>query len=634
VAETKPTDEARGRRATPTPSEGDRAVWRRFAEAATVDDFYRGWLGIQCRLIRGVATAVVFGLDPGRDQVGPALAVWGKGSRPARLLRALAQRAVAQRRRVVVQHHVDAGRVVAVAFPVQARGRTVAAVALALRARPEAAVEGALRQLEWGSGWLEALALRQTAAEPSAVANATDDRRSAAAERLQTALDVVASAQGHDRFADAATAFVTELGTRLGCDRVSIGFVRRGRARVDAVSHTARVGSRTNLVRAIGAAMDEAIDQDAVVACPAQPDAARVTRAHEALARQTSAGAICTVPFASGRRIVGALTLERPAGHPLDADTIALAEAVAGLAGPGLDILRREDRWLAAKAVDSVRWSVGALLGPGHVALKLGALATLITAVVLSVVTAEYRVTARAVMEAGIQRAAVAPFGGYVREAPVRAGDVVRAGQVLAVLDDREMRLERARLQSQRAQLERQRALALAQGNAAQLGIARAQIDQTTARIDLIDAQLGRTRVVSDVDGVVVTGDLRESLGAPVDKGQVLFEVAPLDAYRLRVEVDERDIDDVAVGQSGQLVLASAPFEPVPFTVDKIVPVATARDGRNFFRVEARLPHAFDRLRPGMEGVAKIAVDRRLAVSIWTRSVLDWARLTAWTWWP
>src|SRR2546422_4999312 len=38
--------------------------------------------------------------------------------------------------------------------------------------------------------------------------------------------------------------------------------------------------------------------------------------------------------------------------------------------------------------------------------------------------------------------AAVAAFNGYIAEAPVRAGDLVRRGQVLCALDDRELRLE------------------------------------------------------------------------------------------------------------------------------------------------------------------------------------------------
>ena len=629
MAEARQIDRASGQRVTRAPSGDAQAEWSAFTEATTVEDFYRGWLAVQCRLVPGVGGGAIFPVSASGVQSVSPLAVWGESPRILGSLIDAARRALAQRSRIVIRHEVDPGPRWVVAFPVQAQGQVVGTVALDLEPRPAHALQGALRQLEWGSGWLEALALRQTTAgEQSAVRE-----HAAVRERLQAVLELVASAQGHERFAEAATAFVTELATRLDCERVSIGFVRGGRARVRAVSHTAHLGGRTNLLRAIGAAMDEAIDQKAPVASP-PPAAPRVCRAHDQLARKGAGGSVCTVPLARGNRIVGALTFERPAGRPFEPDAMDFVEAVAGLAGPGLEILRREDRWLAVKAVDAAKGTLARLLGPGHTVLKLGTLAVLAMTALLSFATGDYRVAARAVMEAGVQRAAVAPFGGYIREAPVRAGDLVRAGQVLTVLDDRELRLERAKLEGQRDQLERQRALALAQGNAAQINIARAQIEQTVARIALVDDQLGKTRVVAGFDGVIVTGDLRESLGAPVDKGQVLFEIAPLDAYRLVVQVDERDINDVVAGQRGQLRLASMPFEPVPFTVEKIVPVATAKDGRNFFRVEARLEHTPERLRPGLEGVTKIDVDRRRLAAIWTRSALDWARLTLWTWWP
>jgi hypothetical protein len=41
---------------------------------------------------------------------------------------------------------------------------------------------------------------------------------------------------------------------------------------------------------------------------------------------------------------------------------------------------------------------------------------------------------------------------------------------------------------------------------------------------------------------VVVKGDLSQSLGAAVERGNVLFELAPLDSYRVIMKVDERDI--------------------------------------------------------------------------------------------
>jgi multidrug resistance efflux pump len=246
----------------------------------------------------------------------------------------------------------------------------------------------------------------------------------------------------------------------------------------------------------------------------------------------------------------------------------------------------------------------------------------------------DYRVSATTVIEPAIRRAAVAPFGGYIVEARVRAGDLVARGQVLCVLDDREMRLERLKWLSQHEQLLKQHQQALAARKAAEVRILSAQIDQARAQLALLDDQLSRTQVLAPFDGVVVSGDLSQTLGAPVEQGQVLFEVAPLDAYRVILQVDEGDIADVAVGQRGHLLLSGFPTERLPLTVEKLTPVSTAREGRNFFRVEAQLETTPVQLRPGMEGVGKIAIDRRLLIWIWTHQLTDWLRLFLWSWLP
>jgi hypothetical protein len=72
----------------------------------------------------------------------------------------------------------------------------------------------------------------------------------------------------------------------------------------------------------------------------------------------------------------------------------------------------------------------------------------------------------------------------------------------------------------------------------------------------------------------------------------------------------------------------------MPFVVEKVTPVSTAKEGHNFFRVEAKLDRQLDRLRPGMEGVGKVEIDRRLYAWIWTRQVIDWVRLQLWKWLP
>jgi multidrug resistance efflux pump len=545
----------------------------------------------------------------------------------------VAERALAERQGLVIKRDPEPGESdrerFDVAYPIQIQGQPHGVVAIDITARAESELQAVTRQLQWGAGWLEVLLHRLKASRPD------PDSTAATSERLKILLELVTSPLDHERFYSASTAFVTALATRFDCDRVSLGFVSGGRVRVRAVSHSAQFRKQANLMQAIAGAMDEASDQHAtIVVPPPAGSVGRVTRAHETLARQQGSGAICTVPLAAGPRVVGALTLERPAGQGFDATTVEVCEAIAAVAGPVLELQRRDDRWLVGKAGETVTRQLGHLVGPRHVLLKLGALAA--TAVLAFFVFAkgEFRVSAKTVMEAGMRQAAVAPFNGYIKEAPARAGDIVRAGQLLSVLDDRELRLERLKWLSQQEQYVKQHQQALANRNAAQVNITAAQIEQARAQIALLDDQLSKTRLLAGSDGVVVTGDLSQSLGAPVERGQVLFEIAPLDAYRVALEVDERDVSEVAVGQHGHLLLSAAPTDALPFAVKKITPVSTAREGRNYFRVEATLERTPANLRPGMEGVGKIEIGRRRLIWIWTRQAVNWVRLQIWTWLP
>jgi len=233
-----------------------------------------------------------------------------------------------------------------------------------------------------------------------------------------------------------------------------------------------------------------------------------------------------------------------------------------------------------------------------------------------------------------VQRAAVAPFDGFVSAAPARAGDRVAAGDLLATLDDRELRLERARWSSQLEQLGKQYRQAMAERDAAHARIQSAQMEQARAQLALVDEQLDKMVLRAPFDGVVVTGDLSQRLGAPVQRGQLLYEVAPEDAFRVVLKVDERDIDQIAIGQSGSLVFSAFPDEAVSFRVEQITPVSSAEEGRNAFRVEGAFLETPSHLQPGMQGVGKVSVDRRRLIWIFSHEVTDWLRLALWKWLP
>jgi len=297
-------------------------------------------------------------------------------------------------------------------------------------------------------------------------------------------------------------------------------------------------------------------------------------------------------------------------------------------------VMRREDRWIGAKIWEACRTPLENLVGPRHVALKLAAAAVVVLVVLMALLRGDYRVTADAILEPAVLRASAAPFNAYIAEAPVRPGDVVREGALLGRLDDRDLRLDKVKWISQREQFLKQYRQALADRNAPQAEIFAASLEEANAELARIEDLLSRTELRAPFDGVVITGDHSQELGAPVEKGAVLFEVAPLDAYRVILEVDEADIADLRPEETGAIVFSSLPTESYPFVVEQLTPVATAEEGRNYFRVEARLLDSSERLRPAIEGVAKIHVDRRRLIWIWTHDVVDWLRVKLWKWLP
>jgi len=594
-------------------------AWRRFAAAASPEEFCQSWLELQCHAISGVNDALVVLQKPGIETFAP-LAFWPEGRRERPQLAQIIERALREGRGLVEPRRPN----YQIAYPVRLDGKVRGVVGLEVAWRDEIELQAAMRQLQWGAGWLEVL-LRRAA-----------DPMEAARLRLNMILQLIAAFLEQGEYRDAATALVTELASRLGCDRVVLASLERGAVYIEAVSHAAQFDRQANLLGATINAMTEALDQREAVVYPAEREARPVvTLSHAELAQASGAGGIATFPLLHGGRQTGVLTLERAHGFRFDAQSLELLEGLAGMLGPLVDLRRAQQRGLRAHAVQAAQDFWSRLAGPGHGGLKLAAGLLAALAVFLTFATGSYRVSADARIEGEIQRAITAPFQGYVRETAVRAGDAVRRGQVLARLDDRDLQVERTRLGAQRDQYAQQYRDAMAKQDRAQVRIASTQIAQAEAQLALVEEQLARTEVTAPFDGILVSGDLTQSLGAPLERGQVMLEVAPLDAYRIVLQVDEHDIAAVKVGQKGELVLTSLPGHRYPFSVAKITPVSTAREGRNVFRVEADLgANAELRLRPGMEGVAKVEIDERHLAWIWSRRLVEWLSLKSWAWLP
>ncbi len=344
------------------------------------------------------------------------------------------------------------------------------------------------------------------------------------------------------------------------------------------------------------------------------------------------ATSLLTVPLVHAGQPVGALLIEFRSDTAGDGKSIALCESVAGAIGPLVALRQDADRSWPAHLIRTGRTSWQRLLRRDDPLPKVSLLIGLALLLVSSMVPLSYRIGAPARIEGAVQRVVAAPFDGFLQRAHVRPGDTVKAGDLLVEMADQDLTLERRRWESALNQQQNAYAAALARADRAQFVISHGKAEEAQSQLTLVRQQLSRTRLLAPIDGVVIKGDLRQALGSPVQRGEALLVLAPRDEYRLIVEVDERDVAGVKPGQSGQLVLASLPSDPLPMTIERVTPVSNVRDGRNVFEVEALLPSAHLDLRPGLQGIAKIDAGRRSLMWIWTHRIVDRLRILWWTW--
>ncbi len=608
----------------------DSQLWKEFSSAKTSSDFAHHWLSLQCRYLPGVRRGVVVLGDPKSNSYAPA-AFWPQGSKGSMNLTRVADFAIGQKKGVLRGGHSKNGsngregeKSSFMAYPFLIDEGLYGVVAVEACTSDEKETQQAMRQLQWGSSWMEVMIRRQFNQKTS------PDRK-----RLSTVLELIASGLENEQFQKAANAVVTDMAVQLDCERVSLGFVKGKFAKVIALSHSAKFSKKSNLIRDIGHVMDESIDQKSMITFPPMDtQTPLVYRLHADLNHEHGGGGVCTVPLSSGDKVFGALTFEKTKKKRFSEQDIQLCETAAHMVGLILHIKRKEDRWILTKVLLSLKNFLGKLVGPRHLGWKMGFIILAASVTFFYYATWDFRIVADTKIEGAVQRVVVAPIEGYIQNTFVRPGDVVKKGDLICQLEDKDLVVEAAKWEGQINQYQGQYRDALAKYNRSELNILKAQLKQAEARLELIQKQLSRTRIYSPFEGIIVSGDLSQSLGAPVERGEVLYELAPLNEYRVILKVDEKDIAEVQTEMRGELVLTGAVEENLSFLVKKITPVSENREGSNFFRVEAQLLEHRDYLRPGMEGVGKINIGERKLIWILTREMINWFRLKIWTWWP
>lgn len=598
------------------------AAWQVLTASADGREFAAAWLALQCEMIEEVQAGWLF--QPGAGGQVHLIARREEGAGSAALAPVagqLAREALDQKSGLIEELDQSSGYLLA--LPIADGQATRAVVAVSVGALPHARVQAVMRQLQWGGGWMLNRASR---------AESTPGVRDA--ESASDVFKLFAAAVEPEHFKASAAALTTRLAHLWQIERASVGMVRGKRVRIAAISHVAHTDARMDAVRRLEEAMHEAVDQASTIVLPqAGTDPGLVTHAAQSLLGAGAAGrALVVVPLIVRERAIGALLLEN--AKPFAPDEVRRIDALAALCAPILLEKSLNDRWLVSKVGSAVREQLGKLLGPAHPVRKLVAASVLLVTVGASLIDWPYHVLAPVVVEAGARRVVPAPFDGYLASGHVRPGDKVTAGQPLAQLDDSDLRLERLGLTADREQRTSELRAATAKYELAKANMLRAELDQIEAKLRLVEARLERAKVRAPIDGIVLSGDLSQTIGEPVKVGATLFELAPAGDFRLIINVDEFDVGNVAVGQTARAVLAALPEKTLNLTLTRVAPVLEAQGGRNSYRVEAGLQDPEPALRPGLVGRARIDAGERRVIWIWTHSFLTWLRLQLWAWIP
>ena len=473
-----------------------------------------------------------------------------------------------------------------------------------------------LRQ-QWLTGML-AQTVRQWQQKRLAMQFAVESRS------LSDSLQLVQEISGAESPSLAAIILVNRLRKLFSASQVGLSLNQQGkRGKVIAVSDVEQFDGNSTAGKLLSSAVSQAITYQGNVVWPehdpAQPSAHTLPLQQHG--ESISASSVAAIQLTDPKdRPTGALLISREGGALTD-QQLAYMQQVANLAFRQYESVARANRSTAEIVrglVTPRSWSTTA---------KWAALVFSIA----MLIPLPYRVKCDCSVQPTSRRFVAAPYNGVQEKSLVEAGEIVTEGQVVARMDGRQLRIELAGLEAEYQGARRKSDSSRAVGEVAQSQIAKMEMRRLAAKIALTKNRMQDLEVRSPIAGIIVSGDLEKAQGAPLETGQTLFEVAPLEKMVAEIGVPESEIQYVNDEDTVTLKLNAFPFESWTGKVERIHPGTEVIDEKTVFVTEVELDNAQGLLKPGMEGAAKIST--HWAPLGWNLFHNTWENVRCWTVW-
>lgn len=430
-----------------------------------------------------------------------------------------------------------------------------------------------------------------------------------------------------------AYVMANELGNGFGLDMVAIGFVHANRVKVVAISGMDEVRAANPGVVLIQAAMEACLDRREAVLFHGFVRGGHFEgdcRLHGQWSMALGGDAVASFPLFVQDEIIAIVSIRNALPKGLSNSLLkALADTMQKF-GPLLPLCRVASRSLSATLLEEGMRLKKRVFEPGDRKgyFKWGIIGLVLLWLLFGSLTHSFTVRCR--VQPAVRTVVSCPREGTLVDLFVRPGDRVRAGQLLAVLDDQDDVLAREEAKAEIATLDARIDKALEEGEPGQIRILRAERSTTASRLAVIEHNIRLAQVRAPHSGVILEGDLREKLGARVPIGESLFTLAEEDRVAVVLEIPEHLIVDARKAEAFVFASAARPGVRMKLEGLEFAPASMPEDGVNVFRAESTTIASNDDLTPGMEGFAYVEVGRRRVYWVLTHRIINWFRLRFW----
>jgi putative peptide zinc metalloprotease protein len=246
-----------------------------------------------------------------------------------------------------------------------------------------------------------------------------------------------------------------------------------------------------------------------------------------------------------------------------------------------------------------------------------------------------------AVLEPAVSMKVEAPEDGFVRRVFAREGDLLLAGQPLFQIESPGVTADFASVSARHTGATDETERSLWSGDAGSVYRAERKQGATAAGLALDQARTARLAVPSPMDGRLLTARTEDLAGRWVTAGTPLATVGDTRQMTVAFPVSERLLTDLSVGAPVAVQLRERPFRILRGSIIAIAAASQAApsDAPSVLRPSeipgrivavARFENSDGSLKPGLEGLAKIAGPRSSLLGEGFRILSRWFHRIAW----